>query len=186
MHVFWDVTPYLLATASIHESTEHNTTLEKSLCKRLPGRDVGCRRFGWWWAARIWKEIYVGYVELTIKRTKHGSRGQPSAGPGIKPDTSLRWRGRDKWFVKWNRSQQQLWVWNCVAAMGGTRDAIGVCRIVPPRDVLEITTCCCCCCSWLSPECPSAHQLPRVQQRLPTCAAVCASNMPKYKGRRHE
>ena len=64
MQVFWDVTQYLLATASILESTEHNTTLEKSLCKRLPGHGVGCRRYGGWWAARIWKEICVGYMEL--------------------------------------------------------------------------------------------------------------------------
>ena len=52
-----------------------------------------------WCAVRIWKEICVGYMELKMKRTKHGSRGQPSAGPEIKPATSIRWRSRDKWFV---------------------------------------------------------------------------------------
>jgi hypothetical protein len=184
MQVFWDVTPYVLATESIHEWTEHNTALEKSLCKRLPGLGVGCRRYGGWWAARIWREIYVGYMELKMKGTKHDSRGQASAGPGIKPDPSVRWTSRDKWFVRWNRSQQQLWVWNCVAAVGGAQGCsrrvsnCAAARCARNNNPLLLLL--------LSPECPSAHQLLRVQQRLPTCAAVCASNIPKNKGRRQE
>lgn len=49
------------------------------------------------------------------------------------------------------------------------RDAIGLCRIVPPRDMCVIT---CFCFSGLNLECPSTYQLQRVKQQLPTVATV--------------